>query len=259
MKRKTKKKLFRVVFYTVCLAVFALLIAGVSALIGLLTDGAESPSTTTATTVTTTTVSTATATTATTQPQNPAQADGWELTLVNPWNTIPDGYEVELTTLSNGQKVDSRAYPALQQMMDAMRAEGLSPIICSSYRTQQKQETLFQNKINRLMNQGMSAEEARVEAGRVVAVPGTSEHQLGLAVDIVDKSYQGLDEKQEQTATQQWLMKNSYKYGYILRYPNDKSAITGIIYEPWHYRYVGVSAATEMYNAGLCLEEYLEQ
>ena len=93
----------------------------------------------------------------------------------------------------------------------------------------------------------------------VVALPGTSEHQTGLALDIVDAGYQELDEAQENTPVQQWLMRNSWRYGFILRYPTGKSNITGIIYEPWHYRYVGRDAARAIYESGLCLEEYLER
>ena len=89
-----------------------------------------------------------------------------------------------------------------------------------------------------------------------MAIPGTSEHQLGLAVDIVDLRYQVLDAGQEDTATQQWLMQNSWKYGFILRYPQDKSAITGIIYEPWHWRYLGPENARTVKESGLCLEEF---
>ena len=99
--------------------------------------------------------------------------------------------------------------------------------------------------------------DAETEAGRQVAVPGTSEHQLGLAVDIVDLDHQLLDESQEQTAVQQWLMANSWRYGFILRYPTAKTETTGIIYEPWHYRYVGQEAAAEIYQQGVCLEEYI--
>ena len=163
----------------------------------------------------------------------------WNLLLVNPWNKIPDGFEVELTELQNGHQIDSRAYPDLQAMMDDMRAEGLSPLICSSYRTQEKQERLFQNKVNYYLGLGYSEETAKNEAGKWVAVPGTSEHQTGRAVDIVSPSYQLLDEKQEETPEQQWLMENPYKYGFILRYPEETSSLTGINYEPWHYRHSG--------------------
>ena len=185
-------------------------------------------------------------------------ADDWQLLLVNPWNQLPEGYTVELTELRNGHAVDTRAYPDLQRMMDDCRAAGLEPVICSSYRTLETQQRLYENKIKRLMNEGLSREEATAQAGTVVAVPGTSEHQTGLALDIVDASYQVLDTAQESTAVQQWLMANSWEYGFILRYPSEKSDLTGIIYEPWHYRYVGQDAAREMRERGMCLEEYLE-
>lgn len=181
----------------------------------------------------------------------------WKLILVNPWNKVPDNYDISLIQLINGQAIDERCYPELQQMMDDCRAAGLSPKICSSYRTQEKQERLFNDKVNRLIGEGYSQEAAQTEAATTVAIPGTSEHQLGLAVDIVDTNYQKLDSAQESTEVQQWLMENSWKYGFILRYPSGKSDITGIIYEPWHYRYVGKEAAKEIYEQGICLEEYL--
>ena len=184
--------------------------------------------------------------------------DDWQILLVNRWNPLPDGYTFERTKLKYGHSVDSRAYPDLQEMMDDCRAAGLEPVICSSYRTLETQQRLYENKIRRLMNEGLSREEATAQAGTVVAVPGTSEHQTGLALDIVDASYQVLDTAQESTAVQQWLMANSWEYGFILRYPSEKSDLTGIIYEPWHYRYVGQDAAREMRELGMCLEEYLE-
>lgn len=185
--------------------------------------------------------------------------EGWSLLLVNPWTPLPEDYDLTLTQLSNGHSVDQRCYPDLQEMMDDCRAAGLSPLICSSYRTQEKQEQLYQNKVDRLAAQGWSLEEAKVEAAKSVAIPGTSEHQLGLAVDIVDKHSQVLDNSQADTPAQQWLMEHSWEYGFILRYPEGKSEITGIIYEPWHYRYVGKEAAAEIHELGLCLEEYLTQ
>ena len=181
----------------------------------------------------------------------------WNLLLVNPWNWVPENYEPELTYLRNGQAVDSRCYPELQQMIDDCRAAGFEPLICASYRTMEKQEALFEDKEANLIREGYPENEVEVEAAKVVAYPGTSEHQLGLALDIVDVSYQQLDTEQENTPVQQWLMKNSWKYGFVLRYPADKSDITGIIYEPWHYRYVGKEAAAEIYENKLCLEEYL--
>ena len=187
-----------------------------------------------------------------------APAAPWNLILVNPWNELPDGFTVELRELNSEEAVDERAYPDLQAMLDDARAEGLSPIVCSSYRTQEKQQELFIRRVGRLTAAGYSEQDAVIEAEKWVAVPGTSEHQTGLALDIISLYYQVLDKNQENTAEQKWLMENSYKYGFILRYPSDKSEITGINYEPWHYRYVGKEAAKEIYEMGLCLEEYLE-
>lgn len=181
------------------------------------------------------------------------------LTLVNPWNPLPDSWTPDLVTLSDGRKIDSRCYEAFEEMMDACKAAGYSPFLCSAYRTQETQQGLYDNKVQRLVDSGMSEEEAKVEAAKAVAIPGTSEHQLGLAVDIVDANMQDLTDEQENTATQKWLMANSWRYGFIHRYPNGKTDITGIIYEPWHFRFVGQTAAEEMTRDGLCLEEYLGQ
>lgn len=181
------------------------------------------------------------------------------LTLVNYQNQIPDNWQVDLVQLNNGQSIDKRAYPDLQQMMDDARAQGLSPFICSSYRTQAKQQKLFNNEVMSYQQQSSSQEEAEEKASFWVARPGTSEHQMGLAVDIVATSNQQLDESQERTAEQQWLIQNCYKYGFILRYPNDKNQITKVGYEPWHYRYVGKEHAQKIMKEGICLEEYLDK
>ena len=181
----------------------------------------------------------------------------WRLLLVNPWNALPEDYEVELATLSNGLQVDARIYDDLNDMLTDCRAAGLSPIVCSAYRTQATQTRLYRNKVARVRASGVPEDQVEAEAARWVAKPGTSEHQTGLALDIVAASYQILDEKQEDTAEQQWLMENSWKYGFILRYPSEKSDVTGIGYEPWHYRYVGKAAAAEIHHTGVCLEEYL--
>lgn len=189
--------------------------------------------------------------------QTAPQAEDWQLLLVNPWNSLPEGFTVELQTLSNGMKVDKRIVDDLNAMLAACRKEGLRPVICSAYRPQATQERLYKNKIARLRYAGYSQEKAVQEAGRWVAVPGTSEHQTGLALDIVAASYQVLDQKQESTAEQKWLMEHCWEYGFILRYPSDKSEITGIGYEPWHYRYVGRDTAIAVRDSGLCFEEYL--
>ena len=179
------------------------------------------------------------------------------LTLINYRYPIPENWEVDLVDLQNGHQIDKRAYPSLQAMLDDARADGMDPLICSSYRSREKQERLYNDKLNRCLREGYGEEEAKKEAARWVAPPNTSEHQSGLAVDIVSVGNQNLDESQVNTATQQWLMQNSWRYGFILRYPTDKSEITHIGYEPWHYRYVGKEAAKEIYEQKICLEEYL--
>lgn len=194
-----------------------------------------------------------------TEANHESSKNAWNLMLVNKSHPIEEDFQVDLVQLKNGHAIDKRAYPDLQAMIDDARAAGLSPIICSSYRTNKKQQSLYNNQVNKYMKQGYSEEDAKSEAGKRVAVPGTSEHQIGLAVDIVSQSYQVLDKQQENTAEQQWLMKNCYKYGFILRYPSDKSDITGIGYEPWHYRYVGKEAAEEIMNRNICLEEFLNE
>ena len=183
--------------------------------------------------------------------------EDWRLLLVNPWNALPEDYAVELATLANGLQVDERIYDDLSAMLTDCRDAGLEPIVCSAYRTEAKQRQLYANKVARVRASGVPEDQVEAEAARWVARPGTSEHQTGLALDIVAASYQILDEKQEDTAEQQWLMENSWKYGFILRYPSEKSGITGIGYEPWHYRYVGKAAAAEIHRTGVCLEEYL--
>jgi zinc D-Ala-D-Ala carboxypeptidase len=196
---------------------------------------------------------------ATVIPQISVDPNDWRLILVSAKHSLPEGFKVTLTTLKSGQSVDERCYPDLQKMMDDCRKEGLKPFICSSYRTKEKQQQLFDNKVKKLKQQGLSDEEAKVQAATVIAVPGTSEHQTGLALDIASEDNQNLDESQESTPVQQWLSKNCWKYGFIIRYPATKSETTGITYEPWHYRYVGKEAAQFIYEHGLCLEDYLSQ
>ena len=182
----------------------------------------------------------------------------WELLLVNKNHNVPEGYSVELEEAEEGHQVDRRIAKSLKQMLSDARKEGLSPIICSSYRTNEKQQKLYNNKVKEYKRWGCSSEEAEELASYWVAIPGTGEHETGLAVDIVSRDYQILDEKQEQTDVQKWLIENSYKYGFALRYPTDKKDITMINYEPWHYRYVGIDNATYMKEHDMCLEEYID-
>lgn len=174
----------------------------------------------------------------------------WYLTLVNRWNPIPQNYTVNLVEVSGGEKVDERIYEPLMEMLEAAREGNWDqlPIVVSGYRTQEKQQRLYDDKISKYRSQGYSESEAKELAEQWVAVPGYSEHQLGFAVDINGATYD----------VYLWLQENSYKYGFIFRYPGNKTEITGTAEEVWHYRYVGVEAATEIHEQGICLEEYLE-
>ena len=178
----------------------------------------------------------------------------WTTILVNKNNPIPDSYEVELTTLFNGVQVDSRIYPELQKMFDDMRSEGIYPVVGEGYRSHEDQKQMMQDKIDAYIAEGYSRSVAKHQAKKYVAKPGYSEHELGIALDINATEESGTTHDE----VYQWLYNNAYKYGFILRYPEGKEDITGIDYEPWHYRYVGKKAAAKMYESGLTLEEYVE-
>jgi len=182
----------------------------------------------------------------------PSREEAWALTLVNRWNPVPAGYEVSLTWVADRQRVDSRIAPALRAMLRDARAAGFLPKISSAYRTEEEQRAILAQRIVSYRVKGCSSPEAERRAKEGVALPGTSEHQLGLAVDITSASRF----LQEPAGIWGWLNENGWKYGFILRYPEDKTAWTGIVHEPWHYRYVGREAAREMRLRGICLEEY---
>ncbi len=189
-----------------------------------------------------------------------SKEEAWKLTLVNKWNPMEEGYKPAVAEIENNYYFDARAVGYLQEMLAAGRREGLDFWVCSAYRTVEKQTDLFEDKVRRVTAEtGLTGDAAREKAGTEVAFPGTSEHNLGLAVDIVARDYQILDEKQARTEEAQWLKENCWKYGFILRYPTDKTEETGIIFEPWHYRYVGEKAAKEIMERGICLEEYLDR
>ena len=177
----------------------------------------------------------------------------WNLIVVNCWNEIPEDYSVTLTELSNGEKVDSRIYSYLQEMFDAMRAEGLYPTVREGYRTAKEQQRILDDKIYAYVREGYSRKRAEKLARAWVAIPGTSEHQLGIAVDINADKLKSSNEE-----VYSWLAENAHSFGFILRYPQEKEDITGTSYEPWHYRYVGKEAAEEIYAEQICLEEYME-
>ena len=191
-------------------------------------------------------------------------AAGKQILLVNPWNTVPEDYTPQLVEVDrdyavSDMYVDASCIDALLEMLkDCNR---LCPAACvvSAYRTEELQTALYENKIQRVMAAtGLPRDKAAIEAAKEVAIPNTSEHQLGLAVDIVDTRDWSLELNQAELPAQQWLMENSWRYGFILRYPANKTQVTGILYEPWHYRDVGKELAAALYASNLTLEEYLQ-
>lgn len=182
-----------------------------------------------------------------------AEYSEWNLILVNNYHYIPSDYKVELLELSNGQKVDERIYPELQEMFDDMRSEGVYPFVREGFRTADEQKAIIKEFIGDHISEGCNIFEAYDLTRKAAAAVGNSEHQLGIAVDI----NADLD-KCEAWDVYNWLDANAYKYGFILRYPPDKTDITETNYEPWHYRYVGKEAAEEIHTQGICLEEYVD-
>lgn len=180
-------------------------------------------------------------------------SDDWRLILVNSKNAVPKDYKIELTKLSNGIYVDLRIYPDLQQMFDDARNDGIYPVVSEGYRTYDEQQNMMNDKIDSFIYDGYSKNEAQKLAENWVAEAGKSEHELGLALDINADTSISSDEE-----VYNWLAENAYKYGFIMRYPPDKQYITGINYEPWHYRYVGTETAYDIYSCQITLEEYLD-
>lgn len=196
------------------------------------------------------------------EPTNSFSKDEWYMILANRDNPLPEGHTFPRDTVySAGQNwvMDARCADDMKQMIAAAKKDGVDLIICSSYRTVERQTNNFNNKVKEYVNKGYSQEEAKEIAATIIAIPGTSEHHTGLAADIVTPSYQRLNEGFAETKAFRWLYAHCAEYGFIMRYAEDKQAITKIIYEPWHYRYVGKEAAQIIMGEGICLEEFLEK
>ncbi len=192
-------------------------------------------------------------------------ADDWRLILVNKQHPIPEDYDFTLATIKGSQKCDERIIDDLLDMMQAAREAGFNLLIISPYRSDTRQEWLFDRKITRYMGKGMSYMDAFKLASQVVMVPDSSEHQIGLSLDIVSDYYNSvtngdpLKEGFGDTEAGIWLEENCARFGFIVRYPKGKEYITSVEYEPWHFRYVGVEAATIIMEQELTLEEFLDQ
>lgn len=183
----------------------------------------------------------------------------WSLVLVNESHPLDTSYSPELAEVEVERSVDKRILDDTMQMLQDASSEGLSLYVCSAHRSYEKQREVFNATMQDWINQGYGPLDAYDETKKSVAVPGTSEHATGLALDITSAQYGELDDEQANTAEAKWLAKNCWKYGFILRYPPEKGDVTGIVYEPWHYRYVGKEAAKEIMEQGITLEEYLQQ
>ncbi len=189
------------------------------------------------------------------------RAKRWQLLLVNADNPLSDDYSPDLTEIGGDMQFDQRAAKALHHMIADGQHAGHDLVICSAYRDKDYQKQLYERQVEKQRSYGKSLRKARRDAARIVAAPGTSEHATGLAVDIITQQYSAqyssLTRGFENTDAFDWLNAHCAEYGFILRYPENKTDITGVIYEPWHFRYVGKTAAHNITEQGLCLEEYL--
>lgn len=189
--------------------------------------------------------------------------DDWNLILLNTdeENKLDANMDIKKVKFDT-QTVDARIAPAYQEMYDAALKDGIILYLRSGYRSLETQEANYNNNVARLKNEGKTEEEAIRLTDQYYTRKGHSEHHSGLACDIITPQYHNqvytLDERFAETEAYGWLVENSYKYGFVLRYPKDKVDITKINYEPWHYRFVGKTHAQYMFDNNLCLEEYLK-
>lgn len=179
----------------------------------------------------------------------------WARILVNPSHLLPDGFEVALADFEGGQ-VDAHILDICNEMFADAAADGVEFVLVDAYRSNDRQSELYQQKVNSYIAKGYAREDAEVQAATITARPNTSEHQTGLALDIVTPSYTKRDKGFAKTDAFQWLNANAQDYGFTMRYKQDKQAFTKVIYEPWHWRFVGAEAAKAMKQSGECFEEY---
>lgn len=191
-----------------------------------------------------------------------AHLEDWNLILVNPWQALPDDFDPVLVEVDNEQRIDSRIEDAWKSWKEAANNAGHRLFFASGYRTFERQRTNFNNKVQEYRNEGLSEEEALEKTKEYLTEPGHSEHHTGLALDIVDEEWivagYGLVPEYDTQQSQKWLVDSMVDFGFILRYPKEKEEVTGILYESWHFRYVGVENAKFMIEHNLTLEEYLE-
>ena len=182
--------------------------------------------------------------------------DNWQLVVVSGTREFPESYEPNLDEIfDTGKYLDARVAPHYEEMYTAAKQDGIILTPYSAYRSYERQKNNYNHLTETYMaDYHLSREDAAKKAATVILPPGTSEHNLGLCMDICNV-YDSFVNQKEYT----WLTENAYKYGFILRYPKGKEDVTGIVFEPWHWRYVGVEWAKQIRDSGLCLEEFLDQ
>lgn len=181
------------------------------------------------------------------------------LFLINNENPLPLCYNVDITEIYGGYYIDSFVAYYAKKMLCTSKKCGINLKIESAYRSNKYQQMLIDIDVKTYMNQGYSLEDALAKTLQSIALPGRSEHNTGLALDILSDDYDTLDTGFENTTAFSWLDINAHKFGFILRYPKDKTSITKISYEPWHYRFVGLCHAKRIKKSGLTLEEYIKK
>lgn len=184
------------------------------------------------------------------------------MVLVNHTNKMPDDYTFDTKECGSATAVNKTlqtvACDAFLEMQKAAAADGVTVWMQSGYRSVKYQTSLYERKTKYYLDKGYDNATAREKAAAVVNPPGYSEHNCGLAADLNSPEHTGLDEGFEKTAAFRWLCEHAGDYGFILRYPKDAEDKTEIIYEPWHWRYVGVENAAKINASGLCFEDYIE-
>lgn len=180
--------------------------------------------------------------------------NAWAFILINQTNPLPESYTFTTKPVQGTYQMDDRCADFMISMIDDAKTAGIRLTVLSAYRSIEKQQTLLDNDIKSYQKQGYSYDDAYVMASKAVAIPGQSEHNAGICADLCS-----LSQDFEDTKEFEWLSENAYKYGFILRYPKGKETLTGIQYEPWHYRFVGTYHAAKIRESGLCLEEYFAQ
>ena len=251
-RRRNRIRRNRILFALAVLAVLLVVVLGVRALFSLgggKTDGSSVPESSSGSVAAPT--------------PTPAASTSMDFTdgrmiLVNNNMGLPEGYTVETQTAdeNTGKQLQTEAAQSFAAMQAAAKLDGVSLILQSGYRSVEYQQGLFDQQVEKMIKTGLDEAVAKELAKAVVALPGYSSHNTGYAADILTDSYRVMDSGFADTQAYTWLTEHAAEYGFIERYPEDKSAITGIIFEPWHWRYVGAENAAEIKKSGLCLEEF---